>query len=544
MSTLWDALHAVACSEPDLPCIIVPAQVSRHYHPDGLEWTYGQVAAMTQQLVDQYAARGWGRGHRVALLLENRPELMLHFLALNALGAWLIPINPDYRQDDLLNLFCHAEPDLVVSIQDRCSLLEQVGRAMGKTAPAVVPQQEFSKTLPAPRRAAMTGTPTLESGAVLLYTSGTTGMPKGCLIGNDYLYFAGKRYTQAGGTMTLRPGAERLYNPLPLFYANSLTIANPAMILSRNAMIFPDRFHPELWWKELVQTKATIMHYLGIIPPLLLAKPVCPEERMHNVRFGVGAGIEPERKGEFETRFGIPLVEVWGMTEVGIAIATQHQVPICAPRSIGRPLAGVEAKVIGDDGRNVAIGETGELVLRREGPNPRSGFFAEYVKDADATEAAWLNGWFHTGDIVRSEADGSLSFVDRKKNMIRRSGQNIAAAEIEACLAAHPAIQQVVVLPVPDEMRQEEVLACIIAREKPSNPEELARQIVTFALQRLAYFKVPGWVTFVDSLPTTSTHKLQKAKIFQSSEDPRSRPDMIDLREVKRMAAAKRLKLQ
>lgn len=541
MNTLWDALHAVAGDEPGLPCIIVPAQASRHYHPDGLEWTYGQVAVMTQQLITQYAARGWGRGHRVALLLENRPEFMLHFLALNALGAWVVPVNPDYRQDDLLHLFGHAEPDLVISVQHRCLLLEKVADLLGKAAPPVLPEQAFAQTLPKPGRPALGGTPDTQSPAVLLYTSGTTGMPKGCVIGNDYLHFAGKRYAQAGGCMTLRSGTERLYNALPLFYANSLTISNPAMILSRNAMIFPDRFHPAHWWQELVQTGATIIHYLGIIPPVLLAKPVVPEERMHCVRFGVGAGIDPGQKAVFEARFGFPLVEVWGMSEVGIAMANQQPGPYSRPRSIGRPLGDVDVKVVGDDGRSVGANETGELLLRRQGPDPRAGLFREYFKDPAATGSAWLDDWFHTGDLVRPESDGSFSFVDRKKHMIRRSGQNIAAAEVEACLGAHPAIQQIAALPVPDEMRQEEVLACIVAREAPSDPNQLAREIVAFALERLAYFKAPGWVMFVDALPTTATQKLQKTSIFRAGEDPRSRPAMIDLRELKKLAAAQRM---
>lgn len=540
MNTLWDALHATAREEPALPCIVVPAQASRHYHPDGLEWSYGQVAAMTQALIARYAARGWGRGHRVALLLENRPEFMLHFLALNALGAWVVPINPDYRQDDLLHLFGHAEPDLVISVPSRCAFLEKVGRALGK-APPVISEPDFVEALPAPGRAPLDGMPDAQGAAVLLYTSGTTGLPKGCLIGNDYLHFAGQRYLQAGGSMTLQRGSERLYNPLPLFYANSLAISNPAMILSRNAMIFPDRFHPAHWWRELVQTGATIIHSLGIIPPVLLARPVEPEERMHRVRFGVGAGVDPAQKTAFETRFGFPLVEVWGMSEVGIAMANQHPGKHSQPRSIGTPLAEVDVKVVDDEGHAVAVGETGELVLRRQGASPRAGLFREYFKDPAATESAWRGGWYHTGDLVRSEPDGSCSFVDRKKHMIRRSGQNIAAAEVEACLAIHPAIQQVAALPVPDELRQEEVLACVVAREAPSEPDALAREIVAFALDRLAYFKAPGWVLFVEALPTTATQKLQKSRIFADGEDPRTRPGMIDLRELKKLAAAQRM---
>jgi crotonobetaine/carnitine-CoA ligase len=338
----------------------------------------------------------------------------------------------------------------------------------------------------------------------------------------------------------VEPKGERLYNPLPLFYANSLAISNPAMILSRNAMIFPDRFHPSSWWEEVVATRATIIHYLGVIPPLLLAREPVPEERTHRIRFGVGAGIDPPQQEEFQQRFGFPLVEVWGMSEVGIATAANEAPCGSGNRSIGRPLAEVELRIVGEQDRPLGKGQPGELVLRRAGSDPRAGFFRAYFRDEAATEEAWRGGWFHTGDIVRQEEDGSYTFVDRKKHMIRRSGQNIAAAEIEACLRAHPATAQVAVVAVPDEMRQEEVLACIVPRHMPSDPQRLARDIAEFTSTRLAYFKVPAWFFFLESLPTTATQKLQKGRIFGDDSDPRRRPGMIDLREYKQALARTR----
>lgn len=528
MQTLAAALDAVAATEPGLPCIAVAAQPTRRYHPHGIEWSYGEVAGRVQQLVDRYAACGWGRGHRVALLLENRPEFMLHFLALNAIGAWVVPLNPDYRQDDLAALLEHAEPDLVVALAERCEFVEGVRRQSCSSA-TVIPEADFLNALPSARRAARAGSPTLEDEAVLLYTSGTSGMPKGCLIGNDYFFFAGQRYLGAGGRMKLEHGAERLYNPLPLFYANSLVISNPAMILSRNTMIIPDRFHPSTWWQELVTSRATMVHYLGLIPPVLLARQPVPEERMHAVRFGVGAGADPAQRRDFEARFGIPLVEVWGMSEVGISTAVVDR-PADHGRAIGVPLSGIELRVLDDQGQVLPPLQSGELVMRREGPNPRAGLFRSYFKDDAGTQDAWRDGWFHTGDIVQQEVDGSYTFVDRKKHMVRRSGQNIAAAEVELCLSAHPAVRQVAVIAVPDEMREEEVLACVITNETKLDPEALARELQAFALERLAYFKVPAWVFFVDSLPTTATQKLRKVSIFAAEEDPRKRAGMIDLR--------------
>lgn len=531
--TLAHAFEAAAAAAAALPCVIVPPMPGRSYHPDGLEWSYGELAEIVQGLIDRYAARGWGHGHRVALLLENRPEFMAHFLALNRLGICVVPVNPDYRRDDLTYLFDHSGSDLVVAVSHRVAELSAIAPA------AVVDAGAFADTLPAAPRPAAGGAPGAGTIGALLYTSGTTGLPKGCMLGNDYFHFAGRRYLAAGGAMAVRHGAERLYNPLPLFYANSLGISNPAMILSRNAMIFPDRFHPGRWWRDLVATRATIVHYLGIVAPVLLAADPVPEERAHAVRFGVGAGLDPAQHAAFEQRFGFPMVEVWGMSEVGIASAANIEPRRIDTRTFGRPLPGIELAIVDEDDEPLAGEAEGELVLRRaDGDDPRRGLFRGYWRDEDTTEVAWRGGWFHTGDIVRRDADGLHHFVDRKKHMIRRSGQNIAAAEVEACLRLHAGVAEVAVIPLPDPLREEEVLACVVARPGVAADTALAEALVAHALERLAYFKAPGWILFLDSLPLTATQKLQKSRIFAAGEDPYGRPGMIDCRAAKQRRQA------
>ncbi len=531
--TLAHAFEAVAAGAGHLPCVVVPPMPGRAYDPDGLEWSYGTLAGIVQGLIDTYAARGWGHGHRVALLLENRPAFMAHFLALNRLGACVVPVNPDYRHDDLAYLFGHSQSDLVVALDHRVAGLRAV-------APVpVVGVEAFADTLPRAARAAAGGAPGAGSIGALLYTSGTTGLPKGCMLGNDYFHFAGRRYLAAGGAMAVREGAERLYNPLPLFYANSLGISNPAMILSRNAMIFPDRFHPGRWWRDLVATRATIVHYLGIVAPVLLAASPDPDERAHRVRFGVGAGLDPDQHAAFEARFGFPMVEVWGMSEVGIAAGANIEPRRIDSRTFGRPLPGIELAIVDEDDRPLPDGAEGELVLRRaDGADPRRGLFRGYWRDEATTETAWRGGWFHTGDIARRDACGLYHFVDRKKHMIRRSGQNIAAAEVEACLRQHPAVAEVAVIPLPDPLREEEVLACVVPRAGAAADAALAEVLVAHALARLAYFKAPGWVLFRDSLPLTATQKLQKSRILEPGRDPRDLPGMVDCRAAKQRRQA------
>ncbi len=529
-ATLWLGLLDTANTRPALPCIIIPPRAGRDYVPEGLTWSYGEVAQRVSRLIETYGAAGYGHGHRVSLLLENRPEFMVHFLALNALGCWVVPLNPEFRGDDFAYVLGHSEVDLVVSLAPHIANVEAAIATLGRRIP-VVDVAAFADALPRVTRAALSSLPGRNSQSVLMYTSGTTGMPKGCIIDNEYFFFAAERYLSAGGVMTIREGAERLYNPLPLFYANGLAIANPAMILSRNTMIFADRFHPSSWWDDLVATQATMMHYLGIIPPVLMARPEAANERAHTVRFGVGAGVDPALRVAFEKRFGMTLVEIFGMSEIGICSFDVGLERDGKTRAVGRDMPGLDIQLIDDDGHSQPAGTPGELRVRRSGTDPRRGLLREYFRDPLTTAEVWKDGWFHTGDILVDTAAGFV-FVDRKKHMVRRSGQNISAGEVEATLRAHPAVAQVAIIPVADELRDEEVFACVVVNAGAQAGAELAEALVRFSLERLAYFKVPGWVAFVDALPTTYSQKLRKGAIFGDA-DPRKHPLAFDLRPIK-----------
>jgi crotonobetaine/carnitine-CoA ligase len=523
--------HAFLCAPP---------AAGRAYHPGGVEFTYAQTREAVLALRDAYASAGYGHGHRVALLLENRPEFFFHYLALNALGVGIVPVNPDYRHDELLYQMEHSGADLAVVLGARVADLEAVGRERSTLLPVVSAERltaECSASLlpkpaTAPPRA---GEPGLDTETSLLYTSGTTGRPKGCILTNFYYLNVGAWYRDIGGLFRIEYGTERFLNPLPLFHMNSQAVTATCAILTGNCLAQPERFSPTRWWQDVVSSRATIIHYLGVMPPMLLNQPTAPEERLHGVKFGFGAGVEPQLHGPFEERFGFPLIEVWGMTEVGRFFGDCHEPRQITTRAFGRPFGGLEARVVDDGDTDVPRGAEGELLVRWGGPEgPRHGFSAGYLKNPEATEEAWRGGWFRTGDVVRQMPDDMLVFVDRKKNIIRRSGENIAAAEVEACLQAHEAVAQVAVLAVPDELREEEVMACVVAMPGVAADRALAGELQGWCLARLAYFKAPGWVLFRDRLPTTGTQKVQKAQIFAKGVDPRTQPGAFDLRGGKR----------
>ena len=206
------------------------------------------------------------------------------------------------------------------------------------------------------------------------------------------------------------------------------------------------------------------MHYLGVIVPMLLAQPPSGLDRAHAVRLALGAGCEPQLHAAFEVRFGFPLLELWGMTEMVRVLSDCTEPRQVGTRAFGRPVPGVDVRIVDDSDRDVPEGAPGEMVIRHSAETPRRGAFSGYLKNDVETEKSWRGGWFHTGDTVYRATDGMLHFVDRKKNIIRRSGENIAAAEIEALLLTHPEVLQAAVLPVHDEVREEEVLACIVLK--------------------------------------------------------------------------------
>ena len=317
---------------------------------------------------------------------------------------------------------------------------------------------------------------------------------------------------------------------------NAMAYSAMATVMTGGCLIALDRFHPRSWWANVRDSGATVVHYLGVMPAMLMKAPELPSDREHGVRFGFGAGVDRSLHADFEARFGFPLLEAWAMTETGAGavVISNHE-----PRHVGSNCFGREGA---DDGREAGVDEDGELLVRHTGANPRHGFFAGYLKDAAATDEAWAGGWFHTGDIVRRDADGYLHFVDRKKNVIRRSGENIAAVEVESVLQLHPMVKAVAVAAVPDAVRGDEVMACVVAREQPASRaamEAAAAELVNWSLGQLAYYKAPGYVAFVNSLPLTTTNKIQRGELKTLAPTLVADAACVDTRTMKKRGDAK-----
>ncbi|MDR3098014.1 MAG: AMP-binding protein [Paraburkholderia sp.] len=529
------AFAASAARYPDHDFLVVLPETAQVYGIDAQTLRYGEALARVDALAGRYRAAGFGLGHRAGLMLENRPAFFLHWLALNALGVSVVPLSTELRAAELEYITGHSELDLAIAPETRHDDLRAAALAAQRSVAICAAD---AAAIPRAATAPHARTPDADTECALLYTSGTTGRPKACVLPNEYFLLAGDWYNRIGGLCSLRPGVERLITPLPMTHMNAMAYSTMAMILAGGAIVALDRFHPRSWWDSVRASRATVIHYLGVMPAMLLGAPQDASDRDHAVRFGFGAGVDKTLHAPFETRFGIPLLEAWAMTETGagaVVIANRE------PRNIGmscfgRPEAALEVRIVGDDGQPAPAGEPGELLVRASGDFPRRGFFRAYLKDAEATAAAWEGGWFQTGDIVKQDADGQMYFVDRKKNVIRRSGENISAVEVESVLRKHPCVADVAVAATPDAVRGDEVLACVVAREPLSEAERDARAagLVQLCLAQLAYFKAPGYVAFVDALPLTGTQKVQRAALKDLARTLPGTPCCIDTRAMKK----------
>jgi acyl-CoA synthetase (AMP-forming)/AMP-acid ligase II len=534
VDTPYQAFVHRAARDPHAPFLVAPASAELAYARDGFRSSYGETAAQVEAVNRAYAAAGYGHGARIGLLLENRPDFFVHWLALNGLGAAVFPINPDLQPGDLAHLLGIAEPDLIVTLPEKRGLVAAAGMDPARIVPP-------DGTLPRCRVAIARDRGADADECALLFTSGTTGKPKGCVLSNFYVLHLARWYGAQGGLAEIRDGGEIAATPLPMFHMNALACSTMGMILKGGAVVPLDRFHAGRWWRTVADAGATVIHYLGVMPAVLLKLPPGPADRAHKVRFGFGAGVDPDHHQAFEARFGFPLVEVWGMTEAGAGAVT-------GPRHVGRRCIGrlgpdMAYRIVDDADRAVAAGAPGELLVRALGPDPRRGFFSGYLKDAAATAQAWGGGWFHTGDVVRADADGYLFFVDRKKNIVRRSGENISVVEVESVLDSFEEIAGVAVAPVADDVRGGEVCALIrLARGAPAGaePTAAAQEIVARCAARLAYFKVPGYVAFVDTLPVTATQKLQRSETRALAARLVGDGTALDLREFKAGLRARR----
>ena len=420
------------------------------------------------------ATGGVGAGDRVVVISENRLEVLELWLGCAWIGAVFVPINPALKGAQLEHVVSDAAAALVVR-EDELGALP-VGEA--------VPAYDVRPGDP----------------AAILYTSGTTGPPKGVVCPQEQWYW----WAVLTGEVLGIGADDVLYTCLPLFHTNALNTFCQALVAGASYGLGP-RFSASRFWRRCAEAEATVTYLLGPMVSILLRQPPAPADRAHRVRIALAPATGTELHGPFRERFGVELIDAWGSTETNIVIS--NRAGDNRAGTLGRVLGPFEARVVDDGDRDVPDGTPGELLVRTREPG---AFASGYFNRPAETAEAWRGGWFHTGDRVVRDAGGSFRFVDRIKEVIRRRGENISAFEVEQALQSHPDVAAAAVIPVPSELGEDEVMACVVLREGATlEPDALT----DFCTERLASFAVPRYVEFVEELPLTPSGKVEKYKL-------------------------------
>jgi long-chain acyl-CoA synthetase len=471
--------------------------------------SYGALAADVRKLARGLAARGVARGDRVAVLLGNCPEATQTYYAAAELGAVIVPANPLLKANELAYIWSDSDVKAVVTAPSQLGVAQEALKTIGgaRSLISVGAQNEFpssadlladvvAQTSPAalPPSGASEDDP-----AACLYTSGTTGRPKGALLSHKNL-IANASQVRAALQMVV---SDNVLCVLPLFHSFAATVCQNAPLLGGASFTIVESFHPVRVLEVIEHGRPTV--FPGV-PAMYGAMLQIPAERQPDLSilracFSGGAPMPVAVMMAFEKRFGAPILEGDGPTECGPATSVNPLGGLRKPGSIGPPLPGVEMKIFDDQDREVAPEVIGEIVVR--GDNVMLG----YHNQPEATAEAMRNGWYHTGDLGKRDADGYFYIVDRKKDMLIVGGINVYPREVEEVLYAHPAVADAAVIGASDERRGEVPLAVVALKAGAS---ATAAELAAYCRERLANFKVPRRVIFRENLPRSGTGKILK----------------------------------
>lgn len=490
-ANLASILTTSAEAGPDRPALKLDDVVVDYKTLDGAS---ARVAGML-------AAKGLGPGDRIGIMLPNVPYFPIAYYGVLRLGGVVVPMNVLLKERETGFYLKDPEAKAVIAWADFGAAAEAGAKEAGAECILVTPG-EFEKTLaefdPITEVADREGSDT----AVILYTSGTTGTPKGAELTHDSMRenatISGELFTLGDDAMTL--GA------LPLFHSFGQTCGLNATILAGGCLTLIPRFDPEKALEIIARDKVNVFEGVPtMFGAMLHAKGAGSADTSSlKVCASGGSAMPVEVMRAFEEKFNCKVLEGYGLSETSPVASFNHPDKPNKPGSIGTPIRGVEMKLFGEDGQEVAEGEVGEIVIK--GHNVMRG----YWKRDDATAEAIKDGWFHSGDLGKVDEDGYFFIVDRKKDMIIRGGYNVYPREIEEVLYEHPAVREAAVVAMPHPELGEEVGAAVALKEgQDATVEELQKHVK----DAVAAYKYPRLVWLVDELPKGPTGKILKREI-------------------------------
>jgi len=505
--TFREALALAARENPDKPWLHFEDQV----------YTFREMQSAVSRLANGLQRLGVAKGDKVCFYLPNCAEFILSMFAVTELGAVFVPANYMYKEDELRYVVDHSDARSLICHSNNVATVRNILADCPKVKDVVVVgdgatghEIPFRSLLEGPATPGERPEITGDDVAAILYTSGTTGRPKGVMLHHAAYVRTGRDWARH---FAWRSDSNILCF-LPLFHINAQAYSTMGTLMCQGGLFLVEKFSASRFWEDIRRWQITDFVAMPTIPLVLWNLPPGPDDRNHKLRQVVSM-VPVEIWEKWEERFGVPMVTGFTMTECMLALLGPTDRRYRKLGSCGRPVEGMEAKVVGPDGQEVPRGTVGELVLR--GWSVMKG----YYKQPDVTAETLRDGWLHTGAAFRMDEDGDLWFSDRIKDIVRRGGENISSAEVEQVITSMPGIADAAVVPVKDPIYEEEVKAYVILKEGYTQRDVPPEAIVAWCTERLAAFKVPRYIEYRTEFPRTPTLKIQKAVLRQEKPDPR-----------------------
>ena len=479
-------------ARPDAPFLIFEASTA-----DVTEWTYAELDELVGRVGWFLRARGVEPGSAVSLALINSPTFIAVWIAATRLGAWIVPSDPMGRTAEFADHIARTQPKVGFYATERAA--EYLAAVTSDVRTVAIDEDDATFAAFGPNALREWPDPVLTDRAAMMFTSGTTGRPKGVSISQANYAFAGKIMAEAAG---LTPD-DRHIVVLPLFHANAQYYSFASAIWVGASVALMATFSASRFLSQVARHRATCASLFAAPLRMILARGQATEgAKLRHCWFA--QNLADDQYATLADWFGCQPRQLYGMTETIAAVLTDEAARPLAD-TMGYVTAGCEVQVHAGDGTPASDGEVGELVVRG---TPGITLFAEYLDDHETTAASFRDGWFLTGDRARRDANGRFFFDGRRSDVLKVAGENVSTVEVEAVLVSHPDVLEASVVGVPDPIRDEVPVAYVVAADLANPP--LALDLLEWCGVRLGKAKVPREITLLDELPRTSVGKIRK----------------------------------